>query len=152
MSILDDVLCKAMHVPAIVIVRDPRAVLWSWAKRAEVSIEQWIGGHLNDACERYVEYGRGWWRAVSGKHASRILLVQYEQLCLDSEKLNRKIFDFIGLDSPNVKGNFQAYFPNVYGRSISTSYLREYEHGFSNRVAREILAKTADFNQFCWSE
>ena len=115
MEILPQVLRKVPDIPCVVVVRDPRAVLWSWAKRSGTDTETWIRKELGASCKRYVRYGKGWQAAIKAGPASRILLIQYEAFCEDPAQWAERLFGFLGLDFNDSFLRFHPRFPNVYG-------------------------------------
>lgn len=145
MQFLPQVLNKTVEVPCIVIARDPRAVLWSWAKRSNLSLDVWIEQHLEDSCQRYRSYAQGYKRAVDSGFGDRILLIQYESLCVNEADEVEKIFNFIGLEFDPAYLMFKEStktFPNVYGNNISAHYLTEYEEHFPHAICDKILELT----------
>jgi hypothetical protein len=145
MECLSAVLAKIPDVRCIVIVRDPRAVLWSWAKRSELSPAEWEATQLQAHCQRYLSYARGYRNAIADGFADRILLVHYEALCINQAEEARKMFDFAGLEfelSYLEFGKQIERFPNVYGNDISARYLAEYKEGFSKEACSVILKET----------
>ncbi len=151
MQKLSQVLAKVPDVPCIVIVRDPRAVLWSWAKRSGLGVQKWVKEHLDSHCERYLSYANGWKEAVENGLGDQILLIQYESLCISPVDNARKIFEFIGLEFDNSYLHFQEEskkFDNVYNDTVSSSYINEYKDKFSQETCTKILDKTAEFQDW----
>ena len=154
MEQLSSVMRKLPDVPCIVLVRDPRAVLWSWAKRSELSVEKWAKHHLSRSCDRYNSYANGWLEASESDLSSRILLVQYEELCTSQIENSRKIFDFIDVGFEETFLEFSENtkrFNNVYGGQVSSEYLCEYENNFSDEICCEILDATGRFSKWFWN-
>jgi hypothetical protein len=149
MQHLSNVLKKIPDVPCIVIVRDPRAVFSSWMKRwaKEPNL-------LGKFCERYVSYGRGWKSAIENGYGDRILLVQYEDLCLNPHTEAEKIFNFLGFDFDQSYLNFgtsqKIKFGHVYGTTISAKHLTEYQQHLDEKMCEFILLKTAEFKDWHW--
>jgi hypothetical protein len=149
MPVLGDVMSKAPGVPVLVIVRDPRAVLWSWAKRTKAqSIDAWLGTALEGACARYCEFGRGWRNATGRATAVSIHVVQYEYLCLDPATTAREMFDAVDLEFDVSYLHFRSRWPNVYGESVEENFINEYKKGFTNDTCDRILELTATFPEF----
>ena len=153
MSVLSDVLKKVPNVPCIVIVRDPRAVLWSWAKRADLEKDKWIQNQLKNACNRYLSYARGWEKAMKNGFESQILLVRYEVLCQDRKAEVEKIFKFLELDFDDSYLSFQEkQYYGVHGNKISNKYLTEYKENFSEETCEKILEITKPFREWAWEK
>ena len=152
MQDLPNVLKKVPNVSCIVLIRDPRAVLYSWAKRSQLDMEEWLSKNLKSACTRYVSYLKGYTESASTSLNSRILLIRYEEICLNQQQEAEKIFDFLKFDFDPSFISFQKNksFPNVHGNQISGSYLLEYESGFPKWACEKILEFTKNFNELCW--
>mgnify|MGYP001826309883 CR=1 FL=1 len=149
MSALTEIMTKAPGVPVVVMVRDPRAVLWSWAKRAsEQSTEAWIQNSLESACARYCSFGRGWRNAVQLNGAQSLAMIQYERLCLDPLGTARRLFEAVSLEFDPSYLSFQSRWPNVYGSEVQQAFVREYAEGFSSETCQQILDLTAGFAEF----
>jgi hypothetical protein len=148
MEVLPGVLRKIPDVPCIVVVRDPRAVLWSWAKRSGMEMDRWAGENLRPSCKRYVLYGKGWQSAIKSGLASRILLIRYEAFCADPAHWALKMFRFIGIDFHDSFMRFQPRFPNVYGNTAQREYVDEYKAHFSDKICRKILSYTKRFSDW----
>jgi len=150
MEALAVVLRKVPDVPCIVIVRDPRAVLWSWAKRSGMDPDTWTAENLRTSCKRYVRYAKGWQSAIEGGMASRILLVRYEAFCTDPESWARRVFRFLGMEFNESFLEFHPRFPNVYGHTPTAHYIDDYRGHFSDEVGETILALTKRFRDWHW--
>lgn len=150
METLSQVLTRVPDVPCIVVVRDPRAVLWSWAKRSGTGVEEWTAEHLKSSCKRYVLYGKGWQSAVKAGFASRIFLVRYEAFCTDPGAWAMKMFRFLGMEFHDSFLHFSPRFPNVYGSTPSRMYMEEYKRAFPDRVCKQILSRTGRFRGWLW--
>lgn len=149
MPVLAEIMDKAPGVPVVVVVRDPRAVLWSWAKRAsDQSTETWIRNSLESACARYCSFGRGWRNAVRVKGAESLRTVHYERLCVDPLATCRSLFEALSLEFDPSYLSFRSRWPNVYGAEVQQTFVREYEKGFSSETCRRILDLTAAFAEF----
>ena len=152
MEVLSDVLLKVPNVPCVVLVRDPRSVLWSWAKRTNLSIEQWTKKHLEKSCVRYMSYAEGYKNAIENGFSSRILLVKYEDICTNKIVEVKKIFDFIGMDFDSSYLHFKENirFPNVHEQNVSTKYLQEYKDNFPEEICQKILELTKEVEAWSW--
>ena len=150
MGNLSDVLKKVPHIPCIVIVRDPRALISSEIKRQISKKNPHI---LKKSCERYICYGRGWKSAIANGYGDRILLVQYEDLCSNPYKEAEKMFNFLGFEFDPSYLNFdpsQKKFNNVYDTKISDQYLTEYQQYLDEKTCKFILQETAEFKDWHW--
>jgi hypothetical protein len=150
METLPKVLRKVPDVLCIVVVRDPRAVLWSWAKRSGIGLENWTGERLKSSCKRYVLYGKGWQAAIRAGLTSRIFLVRYEAFCTDPGTWATEIFRFLGMEFNDSFLHFNPKFPNVYGKTPSRVYMEEYRRAFPDRVCKQILSGTERFRDWHW--
>jgi hypothetical protein len=150
MEALPKVLRKVPDIPCIVVVRDPRAVLWSWAKRSGMDTESWIREHLRASCKRYVRYGKGWQAAIKAGLASRILLLRYEAFCADPAQWAERLFGFLGLEFHEAFMQFHPRFPNVYGNRPAQQYIYEYKGHFPEKLCRKILSRTKRLRDWHW--
>jgi hypothetical protein len=141
MKFLTSVLNKTKNVPCILIVRDPRAVIWSWQKRAKSKIE--------DFCTRYLNYFSAYQKAIKNGLGDRILLVRYEQLCLNERDEVKKISKFIGIDWDR-EILLKPRYRNVYGNNISNKYIDEYKKNLSPEICRKILDLTQPAKDWFW--
>ncbi|MDT9188906.1 MAG: sulfotransferase [Limnospira sp. PMC 894.15] len=154
MKFLPDILEKVPGIPCVVIVRDPRALLWSWVKRSpwKDKLDQWQEKNLKANCDRYLSYGRGWREAIEKGFGSQILLVQHERLCCCPVEESKKIFDFIGFDfDPAYLSFLDKRYSNVHESQISEKYITEYRQHFSEKICHQILMHTAEFKDWFWT-
>jgi hypothetical protein len=150
MEALPKVLRKVPRVPCIVVVRDPRAVLWSWAKRSGKDTEAWIREEFGASCKRYVRYGKGWQAAVKAGLAPRMFLIRYEAFCTEPEPWAERLFGFLGLEFRDSFLHFHPRFPNVYGDRPADEYIYEYEAHFPEKICRRILSRTKRLRDWHW--
>jgi hypothetical protein len=149
---LDSVLKKAPNVPCIVNVRDPRALMLSWANWSghKQDAEQWINRNFEENCQRYLSYADGFSEALIS-HSERIMLNQFETMCLQPEQQLSVIFQFIGLDFKNEYLAFDSkHF--VYGNSVSREYLYPYRGVLSEGLCQRILLGTERYSQWHFHE
>ncbi len=145
MKVLDAVLDRATDIPCVVCVRDPRALMCSWAHWSghKEDAEQWLRDNFASNCERYLSYAHGYSRAMKA-HSSRILVSRFEPLCLAPEEKLQQIFHFLGLVfEPDYLYFSSEHF--VYGSTVSTDYLFPYRHMLSDSLCRDILEATRDY-------
>ena len=153
MQVLPSALKRLPEVPCVVIVRDPRAVFWSWAKRSNLSPEEWASESLDKSVKHYISYGNALNVAIKQGFKDRILVIQYETLCTDPKSMAKRIFDFINLSFDDAFLNFNdknRNFKNVYGKTISSQYLEEYKNHFSEEICQSILQETKEFSHWAW--
>jgi hypothetical protein len=152
MQLLSNVLSKVPNIPCIVLVRDPRAILYSWFKRSGLKKEVWLEKTLSIQCQTYLSYALGWKTALENGFGDRLLLVNYENLCSNTLSECQRIFDFIGLDFHSYYLSFKYHkkYGNVYGGGVSLEYLTEYQQHFSDDVCQQILKATEEFSNFWW--
>ncbi|CAD5911605.1 glycosyltransferase family 92 protein [Planktothrix agardhii] len=149
-TLVNHILKQHPHIPCIVIVRDPRALISSEIKRQISKKNPHI---LKKSCERYICYGRGWKSAIANGYGDRILLVQYEDLCSNPYKEAEKMFNFLGFEFDPSYLNFdpsQKKFNNVYDTKISDQYLTEYQQYLDEKTCKFILQETAEFKVWHW--
>jgi hypothetical protein len=148
MKYLAEVLAKVPETPCIVNVRDPRALMLSWANWSGHSedAETWILDNIELNTERYNSYGNGYRNALK-KYKDRILLVQFEKTCQNPELEFKAIFEFIGLEFKKEYLSFSSkHF--VYGNSLSQDYINPYKNKLSNSTCDLIVEKTERYA--CW--
>jgi Sulfotransferase family len=148
MLMLDEVLTRMPQVPCVVSVRDPRALMHSWARWSghPDDPEPFLLAHLDEYTQRFLSYARGYQDALAN-HGQRILLSQFETLCQHPEEAMRAIFEFIGMDFDPAYLSFNSeHF--VYGNTVSVDYLCAYRQHLSDATCREILHRTGEFSQW----
>ena len=146
MEFLDAVMNKVPGIPAVTIVRDPRALFWSWRKRAEKELPpDWIERYA----ARYRRYGEGHARAES-MFGDRLLLLRHEDLSLRPTEAAGRLFEFLGLDLLEEYLEFSPRFRNVRGGEIVSSYVVEYRDELSTEEQEAILTATEDFADWVW--
>jgi hypothetical protein len=89
-SLLSSVYPKLPGIPAIIVVRDPRAVYCSWRKRPPRNET------LEEGIAHYTELMRGAQAALDA--GKPVLLVRFEELVLFPEKNMQRVAQFLGLD------------------------------------------------------
>jgi sulfotransferase family protein len=148
MRVLDQVLQRVEDIPCVVCVRDPRSLMSSWAHwsgHAE-NPQQWLEDNLEQNCERFLSYARGY-EAARERHGARLYLNQFERLCLNPAPELERIFNFLGLQFDTEFLEFSSeHF--VYGSTVSTDYLYPYRKSFTAGLNQEILARTAEFSHW----
>ncbi|MFO7551193.1 MAG: sulfotransferase [Haliea sp.] len=148
MLYLNDVMSRVPSLPCVVNVRDPRALMYSWANwsgHAE-NPERWLEENFESNCNRFLSYARGYENAL-GTHSARIYLNQFEKLCFSPQEELRKIFDFLGFEFNASFLNFESeHF--VYGNTVSEDYVFAYRQRLSDRICQRILKATSKFEQW----
>ncbi len=145
---LNEVLNKVPGIPCVVNVRDPRALMLSWANWSghKEDAEDWIEENFEAYCERFLSYADGYTKALAS-HGDRILLNQFEKLCQNPEFYLKRIFAFLGLRFDNEFMNFSSkHF--VYGNTVSTEYLFPYRDKLSTELCNRILSETGRYSQW----
>lgn len=140
MSMLNKVLAK-VDAPCVALVRDPRAILCSTRKRHDLATEAFY--------KHYRWYAKGLSRALK-RCPQRILLVQYEQLCLAPRREARRIYDFLELDFDDAYvalPGLVAKHNNVHG-AISDDFVFEYRQKLSQSDQALLLRKLAKYRQW----
>ena len=127
MGYLPQILEKVPDVPCIVIVKDLRAFFWSYFKRTQLSMDEWYNNKFEDPCNHVLFYARGWQQAIEKGYSKRLLLIKYENLCLNPPGEVKKIFDFLDLDFHEKYLCFpNSRYANVRGTQIYIQYLVDY--------------------------
>lgn len=154
MQVLSEVLKKLPGVPCIVIVRDPRAVIWSRIKRSKYKNQLIMRFYARRECKHYLSYAHGYQKAISNGFKNRIFLVQYEALCRNKKLLAKNIFKFLGLEFNESYLDFTngPKYPNVYGQGVSSQYLTEYRKYLNDDISKEVLDHAKDFREWFWED
>lgn len=153
MQVLPSVLQKVPNVSCIVMVRDFRAVFWSSFKRTGLTIEEWYEKIFPITVNHILSYCKGWQQAIEKKLINRMMLVKYENLCLNRHEETVKIFNFIDLDfDPSYLSFSEVRYPHVYGKNISHEYLLEYRNHLPQSICYEIKKLMSGYNDWFWEE
>ena len=137
-------------VPAVVIVRDPRALFWSmnkYANRGRPTVERF--------CKAYVGQGRRC-RAAVEQFGSRILVVQHESLCTNPDREGHRVFAHLDLDWDPRYAMLENRLEHVGtdklrpGLALDTTV--EYRVHLAPEVQNEILARTSEFSDWRWTQ
>ncbi|MCL2928562.1 MAG: aminotransferase class I/II-fold pyridoxal phosphate-dependent enzyme, partial [Trichodesmium sp. MAG_R01] len=153
MQKLPNVLERVPDIPCIVIVKDIRSVFWSSYKRAKMTMDEWHKKIFKRTCNHTLSYAKGWKEAIEKGLEKRILLIKYEELCLDQKTEVKKIFDFLGREFQESYLTFNnPKYNNVYGGDISTQYLTEYKGNLPEYICEEILELTSEYSDWLWSD
>ena len=139
MEQLDSVLSKLPGIPCIAVIRDPRGVCGSRVKR---------GQSYTGTCRHINGYIRGFRKAVKNGH--NILAIQYEDLCTNSEKVIKQMFNFLNLPY-NENWKTMATAHNNHRGQISTDCMKEYPKHLSEAQCQDILKRTKDWSEFHWN-
>lgn len=145
---LASVMDKVPGVPCVVNVRDPRALMLSWARWSghHEDPATWLEANFDDNCRRYTGYAEGYVHALE-RHSEHIMLNRFEDLCLDPAAALQRIFTFLGLQLREEYLSFSSeHF--VYGNTVSQEYLTPYLGVLPERLCERILAATADYAQW----
>jgi len=140
MSMLNKVLAK-VDAPCVALMRDPRAILCSTRKRHHLTTEAFY--------KHYRWYAKGLVRALK-RSPQRILVVQYERLCLEPRREAKRVYDFLGLDLQEDYITLPELAPkhdNVHG-AISDNFVFEYREKLSKADQELLLGKLAKYRQW----
>ena len=143
MEFLPEVMSR-VDVPCIVIVRDPRALFFSWAKRSGLSIEDWCKRHLRAAITRYKKYAHGL-KSAQARYKERILVVQYESLCENPMVETQRLMEFIGFDFDPAFVRFANPQQNIRENNVSSKFMYEYKNQFSDETCSTITSQLREF-------
>ena len=145
MKFLSQVLARVPGVPCVVNVRDPRALMVSWANWSGGGddAEAWVAEHLENNVQRFTDYAEGY-RLAASRFPGRILLNRFEQLVRQPEATLERIFQFLGFSFSEDYLEFSSkHF--VYGNAISADYLFPYRDRLSEKLCGRILEATRDY-------
>lgn len=154
MLCLADVLTRAPAIPAIAIVRDFRAVMWSSFKRLGNSdMGTWQREILPRTLRHTYTYAAGLREAVRRFGTGRILIVQYEQLCIDPKAVGTVIFNHINLKYEDRFSNFgKARYDLVYGQDVQRGYIFEYKDRLPKETQARVIDHFSEFGPFFFNE
>jgi hypothetical protein len=142
---LSTVMDRVPELPCVINVRDPRALMHSWAcwSGFRDAPGPWLEQHFESNCERFLDYARGYAAAArSGRY--RLLLNQFETMCIEPEQRLRSLFEFLGFEFSPAYLNFHSeHF--VYGHTVTREHLFPYRQDFSEALCQRILDATAEF-------
>lgn len=145
---LAEVLAKVPGIPCVVNVRDPRALMLSWANWSghRDNPGEWIEENFPYCENRFLSYAHGYREALA-THGDRILLNRFEPMCLDPEPYMEKIFSFIGFEFSSDYMTFESeHF--VHGNTVSQEYLCPYRDALEPALCDRILEATAEFEDW----
>lgn len=148
MKHLSEVMAKVPGLPCVVNVRDPRALLLSWANWSghKHDAEAWLRENFSENIERYASYAEGY-LAAEKKFAERLYLNQFERMCINPAVEVARIFNFLGFDFETSFLNFSSkHF--VYGNDVSTEYLFPYLGNLSEDLCGLIVEATSAYRQW----
>jgi hypothetical protein len=146
MECLPEVMAKVPGVPVVVIVRDPRALFWSWLKRAGERPPDW----LSTFAGRYHSYAAGYRAALAAGLGDHLLLVHHEDLSLHPADEGRRIFSFLGLDFDRSYVSFSPRFQNVRGEGVTSAFVLEYRDHLTEGECEQILQATSAYSDWWW--
>ncbi len=153
MQKLPHVLEQVPNIPCIVIVKDIRSVFWSSYKRTKMTIDEWYQKIFRITCNHNLSYAKALQEAIDKSLEKRILLIKYEELCLNPKNEVKKIFDFVGLEFQKSYLDLNnPKYKNIYGSQISSQYLIEYQDNLPAYICEEILELTSEYSEFLWYE
>ena len=154
---LSKVLSKIPNIPCILVVRDPRSVVCSQLRnelrqfiredrskitnfikdpeRLKLLISN-LSKNYNRCREKYLD-------AINNGYKDRILVIQYEKLCLNPEEECTKIFNFLNLDfNLSYLDLSKVKFKNLQHNSIvEKKYIYEYKNFFNDEICKFIIQK-----------
>ncbi len=149
MQKMSEILSRNHDIPAIIMIRDPRAVMWSSYKRAAVrraglSVETWQHEIYPITLKHTKSYAESALKALT-MHPNRVLLVKYEDLARAPLSVLPSIFSHIGLDFSESFLNFKPKYNLTYSNKIEDKYSFEYMKGFSEATADLIKSNFKEF-------
>lgn len=145
---LSEVMEKVPELPCVVNVRDPRALMHSWAcwSGFKDSPAAWLEDNFESNCERFLNYAHGYSAAkASGRY--RLFLNRFEIMCLEPQDTMTSIFNFLGYDFSEEYMFFESEHL-VYGNTLTRNHLFPYREDFSDALCHRILDATADYSDW----
>jgi hypothetical protein len=142
---LSEVMEKVPQLPCIVNVRDPRALMHSWAcwSGFKDSPAAWLEDNFESNCERFLNYAKGY-SVARATERYRLYLNRFETMCLEPRETMISIFDFLGQDFSEEYLFFESeHF--VYGNTVTNDHLFPYREDFSDALCNRILDATAEY-------
>lgn len=146
---MPEILKRNRDLPAIIMIRDPRAVMWSSfkraaAKRAGLDVETWLKEIYPITLKHTKAYAES---AIEAKtmHPRRVLLVKYEDLARTPLSVLPTIFSHIDLDFSESFTSFEPKYNLTYSNKIEDKYLFEYRSGFSASTAELIKSNFKEY-------
>ena len=98
MEVLGEVIERAEFCKKFLIIsRDPRCVMYSWAKRQKSETEtydEYINNNLKQLAERYLNYYFG---SIAYIEDPKVLFLKYEDLCLDYVYIKEVLENFLDI-------------------------------------------------------
>lgn len=152
MAQLASVLDKVPGVPCVVNVRDPRALMHSWAcwSGHRDRPARWVEQNFDYCLQRFCTYAEGY-RAAAASGKYRLFLNPFESMCVEPSTRLSEIFAFLGLEFHESYLSFESeHF--VYGSTVTTAHLRPYLNSFPESLSRRILAATSAFQSWHFKE
>jgi hypothetical protein len=145
---LSEVMEKVPNLPCVVNVRDPRALMHSWAcwSGHKEAPARWLEDNFEANCERYLSYARGYSKALATGRF-RLFLNRFETMCMEPQQTLKSIFEFLELDFADDYLVFESeHF--VYGNTISRNHLFPYREDFSEALCQRILDATVEYEDW----
>ena len=128
---LEEVLKKVDNVKIIVILKDVRALYYSYKRRGTLKAGL---NHLNSLTNEFADV------LLNLAKEGRIFLLHYENMCLKPELELKKVFDFLGLD---FKRNYLTFIPkyaNVYGKGLEDTHILTYKNHLTDKDYHNIAS------------
>ena len=126
---------------AVVIYRDPRAVMMSWAKRRNTSsmdVNEYIIKNIRQLAQRYCSYFIG---SITHRKNPNVLFISFEQLCLKIED-HLKIIGQFSEGQAWENGASKSRYANVTSHHIDQGKVLEYKHYLKQETQDIILDST----------
>ena len=130
MKHLNDILIREDEIKAIVIIKQPAGVLWSWIKRRDSYIPL-TNLEIKIMCERYLDYSNGYKKAIHN-HPNRILSIKYSEFCRNPIEKTKEMCDFVDLEFHDTMVNFNPQY-GVYQNTVNDYYINEYKDNLTNK-------------------
>ena len=146
MAHLADVMDKVPETPVVAIVRDPRALFWSWRKRADRVDDDWI----DRFAARYRRYAESLRDAEDSPRGSRIHVVRHEDLSSAPSETAPAVHEALGLTWDDAFLEFDPRYRNVRGDGLVPGFVAEYRDHLTDDEQQRILEATADFADWRW--
>lgn len=145
LSILSKVLDRAPDVPVAVILRDPRATLWSSYKRTKMPLAQWEKDIYPRTKRHMLAYLSGLADALSGPGRKRVVVLTHEEFLEAPTEVAKALFDFIGQPYTFTMKNFDhPRFSQVHSGGLHRDVNREWTSHLPGNLADDLRRSLSD--------
>lgn len=141
MKHLNEILDKIDKVKAVVIIKQPLGVLWSWIKR-HPDRTFITPSEIDAMCRRYKEYADGFIKAQQS-HPDRIMSLKYGEFCSNPEEHIRAVCEFLDIEFYPYMMQFSPEY-EVHGHFVDIRYIDEYKTGLKESEYKQIRSSLGE--------